>query len=100
MEKSKTLDVNTTKKKKQSWRLSMDRNGINQSIEVKELDNKGYLVRVNKYGRPNDKPNANYIDESKEYYSELNPIETKVKPEPDVSDDIENLFDPFQALFK
>jgi hypothetical protein len=100
MKESKPLDTNTTKKKKNRWSLSMDSNGINQSIEVRELDGPGYMIRVNKYGRPNDKPNSNYVDESKEYYSEINPIETKVKPEQDVQDDIENLFDPFASLFK
>lgn len=84
-------------KRKRSWSLSIDKSGEYMNIRVRELDGEGFIVSASKSGT--DK-SGKYYSEDKEYYSKDNPLETKVKPDEDVQDDIENLFDPFKALFK
>ena len=60
-----------------SWSTSIKKGDTNKRIEVEKLDNHGFLVTVCLYG--NDSK-GNYIDETKKYYSEINPLEPQDDP--------------------
>ena len=68
-----------------TYRKSWDKNGIHFSKEIRKVEG-GYIIRESKYGKPSDDPEAEYIDESKEYASTENPLEKKKK------DDDEKMF--------
>ena len=59
-----------------TYRKEWEKNGIRHSKEVKKVEG-GYIIRENKYGKPTDNPEAEYVDESKEYVSTENPFEKK-----------------------
>lgn len=59
-----------------TYRKEWEKNGIRHSKEVKKVEG-GYIIRENKYGKPADDPEAEYINESKEYVSTENPFEKK-----------------------
>lgn len=59
-----------------TYRKEWEKNGIRNSKEVRKVEG-GYIIRESKYGKPADDPEAEYIDESKEYVSTENPFEKK-----------------------
>ena len=71
----KSVEISTRDNNKE-WRYSSEKNGITKSCCVKQVEN-GYTVRISKYGRPNDKEDSEYIDESKEFISKVNPLESQ-----------------------
>ena len=76
----------TSKEKRESWRKSVQRNGITESIEVKQVEN-GFIIRKERYGEDlNSKSPNKWISESKEYVSKENPL-----AEEEIDDDFENI---------
>ncbi len=70
-----TLVSPKSKKKRRTWsQESRVNEGLTKRIEVRELDNVGYLVTYSVYGS-NEK--GEYIDERSEQYSEENPLAVK-----------------------
>lgn len=61
-----------------TYRKEWEKNGIRHSKEVKKVEG-GYIIRESKYGKPADDPEAEYMDESREYVSTENPFEQKKK---------------------
>lgn len=89
------------KKKKKTWSMSINKDGIDVSIRVEELDNEGYLVCINRYGRKDEK--GEYHDDNKKFYSKVNPLENEKGTEEKVADevpDIMEIFDKWSALLK
>ena len=75
MKKSKGTELatrDTKEVKRKSWSKRVEINGMNKSLNVEELDNGGYLVTYNYYGK--DKKDQ-WIDKTKKYYSDENPLE-------------------------
>jgi hypothetical protein len=70
-----------------SYEKSWEKNGIHHRREVKKVEG-GYIIRESRYGTPKDVEDAEYIDESREYVSTINPFEKKE----DKSDD-QRMFD-------
>jgi hypothetical protein len=65
----------SSKDKKVTFSKSFEKNGVTERITVEALDNKGYLIIYNCYGRDNTKNNTEYKDITKKYYSETNPLD-------------------------
>lgn len=90
-------DISTTSKKesKKTWSMSSTINGITTNVKVRELDNSGFLICLNRYGKKNEK--EGYFDEDKEYYSTTNPLSAKLEDKEDSkevnSPDINGIFD-------
>ena len=59
-----------------SYRKEWEKNGIHFSKEIRKVEG-GYIIRESKYGKPNDDPEAEYVDESKEWVSTTNPLDEK-----------------------
>jgi len=59
-----------------TYRKEWEKNGFRFSKEVRKVEG-GYIIRESKYGKPADNPEAEYVDESKEYVSTENPFEKK-----------------------
>lgn len=78
MEELKTS--NTVKSKsdeKKSWEKETRIDGICEGISVRKVSN-GYVVCVYKRGHKDNNYDSPYIDESKEYISTKNPLESDV----------------------
>lgn len=89
-EKMNTTSSND-KKAKESWRKSVKRNGITESIEVQEVEN-GFIIRKEKYGEDlNSKSPNKWINETKEYVSKVNPL-----AEEEIDEDFDNLLKQFE----
>ena len=72
-----------------SYRKSWEKNGMNNSIEVKKVEG-GYIISESKYGRPTDGgEDAEYVDERSERVSTTNPFNDKKEEKLDKD---ENLF--------
>lgn len=68
-------------KNRQTWRETTEKNGVTKEISVEELDNGGYLVRINIYGDIKDKKGVyHYYSTDKKLYSEENPLEPDNDP--------------------
>lgn len=57
-------------KKKQTWRKSVEKNGISKSVEVEEVEN-GFVVTVSESGENK----GMWTHESKRYICKNNPLE-------------------------
>lgn len=81
---NKSVQITTREDDSKEWSYSVEEGGLNKRCTVTEAKN-GYIVKVNIYGRPDSvgdneiyaKEEASYIDETKEYISELNPLEVE-----------------------
>ena len=65
-----------------SYSKRWEKNGINNSIEVRKVEG-GYIIRKSRYGKPVNDPNGEYIDESSESVSTTNPFEKKKEDDND-----------------
>lgn len=79
------------KKEKKEWSKSYERDGVTETIRVKEVEN-GFIVCKSRWGHDlNSKSSDRYIDEREEYISNVNPID-----EEDFDEDIEELLKNFK----
>lgn len=58
-----------------SWSKTLKKGNMTSEIRVEKVMN-GYVITLNKYGKPSSK--EDYIDETKKYISKTNPLEDKV----------------------
>jgi len=67
---------NGDKKKKQTWSKSIEKNGLRKSINVREADNGGYIIRLEAYGDvpKKDGDGTEYKSVEKEIISKINPL--------------------------
>lgn len=72
---NKAYSMNT-----ESYRKEITENGVTKSVSVEKVEN-GYIVVISKWGRPDGKEDAEYIDETKKYISKDNPFDDKSKDE-------------------
>lgn len=93
MSNAKVSETSSSKKKKKTWSLSQrDENDIRKSIDVRELDNGGYLVSTRESGSKK----GQWYEDEKEFYSETNPLDGQESNEEKVQrlKSVENLFEP------
>lgn len=69
-----------------TYRKEWDKDGIRYSKEVRKVEG-GYIIRESKYGKPSNDPNAEYVNENKEYVSATNPFDKKKEEEKENGDD-------------
>jgi hypothetical protein len=65
-----------------SYRKSWEKNGINNSIEVRKVEG-GYIITKSRYGTPKDDENGEYIDERSEEVSTENPFKKEEESDDD-----------------
>lgn len=65
-----------------TYRKEWEKNGVRHSKEVRKVEG-GYIIRESKYGKPQDDPEAPYVDENKEYVSTENPFDKKAEKKED-----------------
>lgn len=70
---SEAIKLSSDKKEKKEWSKSVTVNGVTKSLRVEELDNEGYLICLNIYGRGSE--DEEYKEVYKKYYSPVNPLE-------------------------
>lgn len=74
-----------------TYRKEWKKDGINYSKEIRKVEG-GYIIRESKYGKPTNDPEAEYIDETKEYVSVENPFE-KEKEKTKINDKMFSFID-------
>jgi len=78
MDKVKSTSSISTKNEVKTWEKSVQEDNITKKILVEEIEN-GFLVTVTKYGDVKDsKGNFTYINKSKKFFSETNPLDMEV----------------------
>lgn len=75
------------KERKKEWSKSYEKDGITETVRVKEAEN-GYIICKTRWGHDiNSKSPDRYVDEREEYISNVNPFD-----EEDFDEGIEELF--------
>jgi len=70
---NKTIRVNINNGSKE-WSYTMEKDDMTKTCSVVQAEN-GYIVKINKYGR--SVADSEYVDESKEFIMEENPLEAE-----------------------
>ena len=70
-----------------TYRKEWKEDGITYSKEVRQVEG-GYIITENKWGKPSDSEDSEYLDEFKEYVSTENPFKKKEE-----KSDEEKMFD-------
>jgi len=74
---NKSVEMSTRDDGKE-WSYSIEKDGISKRCTVKEVEN-GYTIRISKYGylEKEGEEKSDYIDETKEFIMQTNPLEAE-----------------------
>jgi hypothetical protein len=81
------IKINDMSDDKKRWEKSETADGITKRVSVEQVEN-GYIVTMEKYGRPSIDDDEKYTNECKKYISKKNPLEgMKPKTEQESAED-------------
>jgi hypothetical protein len=96
--KNNTLTSESNKSEKEVWRKEIKKGNNTTCVEVRELDNNGFIVSLSKWGY--NKKNEYINEPSKEFYSKTNPLSDEDKSNDDYNKLQELFMSPVEKLMK